>query len=155
MIFHDPSDADSAFKVIVRGQAPSGNYGAWWTNSAFTSYLQYIETVYQATVPKIMLWRVPVGNTLYLSNNNTSYYYQDNRPQYFLETGNIQNISNYAAQGVIGVLFGNGQAASTDYMDYANDGITNPPSINGNRLVASYSDDDGGFLRNLRSSRSK
>jgi hypothetical protein len=67
MIFHDPSDADSAYKVIMRGQAPSGNYGAWWTNSAFTSYLQYIGTVYQGTGLQSMLWQVPIGNTLYRS----------------------------------------------------------------------------------------
>jgi hypothetical protein len=54
---------------------------------------------------------------------------------------------NYVSDGVVGLLFGNGQFTTTDYMDYANDGITSPPAINGNTLVASYADDDGGFLR--------
>ena len=94
-----------------------------------------------------MLWQFPVGNTLYLPNNNTSYHYQDNRTQYFLALGNTQNISKYVAQGVVGLLIGNGQDTDTDYMDYANDGITNPPAIDGNTLVAPHADDDGGFLR--------
>jgi hypothetical protein len=155
MIFHDPSDADAAYKVIVRGQSSST---AWWTDSAFTNYLQYIGAVYQGTGLQSMLWQVPTGNTLYQSTNNTKYHYQDNRPQYFLTPGNSQHIADYLGQGVIGLLFGFG-GGTTDYMDYANDGITNPPPICGNpfcnpldrttfnTLVATVADDDGGFLR--------
>jgi hypothetical protein len=144
MIFHDPSDADAAYKTIVRGE-PAAT--AWWTTAAFASYLQYIGAVYQATGLNSMLWQVPVGNTLYLSCNNTPYHYQDNRAQYFLASGNIANVVAYGAQGVIGLLFGNGQNTTTDYLDNAGDGITNPPAIGSNTLVASYPDDDGGFLR--------
>jgi hypothetical protein len=144
MIFHDPSDADSAYKVLVRKQSSSA---AWWTNTAFSNYLSYVGAVYSGTVLQSMLWQVPSGNTLYLSVNNTTNHYQDNRPQYFLQAGNsYQNISNFVGQRVIGLLFGFG-GGTTDYMDYANDGTTNPPAIDGNTLVASYADDDGGFLR--------
>jgi hypothetical protein len=31
--------------------------------------------------------------------------------------------------------------------DAQGDGIINPPAINGNNTVATYSDDDGGYLR--------
>ncbi len=144
MIFHDPSDADSAYKMYVRGQSANT---AWWTTNSFTSYLQYIATIYQYTGLKSMLWQVPVGNTLYRSSNNATYHYQDNRAQYFLGYGNVGNIWNYAAQGVIGLLFGGGQWNDADYMDYARDGVTNPSPIGGNTWVATYPDDDGGFLR--------
>jgi hypothetical protein len=155
MIFHDPSDADSAYKVIVRGEASNK---AWWTDGAFTNYLQYISAVYQRTGLQSMLWQVPVGNTLYQSLNNSRHHYQDNRPQYFLGPGNRQNIVNYLEQGVIGLLIGRGHDATTYYMDMAGDGITNPSSICGNPFcssgsttfntkVATAADDDGGFLR--------
>jgi hypothetical protein len=144
MIFHDPSDADSAYKMYVRGQSAAT---AWWSTNAFTSYLQYIATIYQNTGLKSMLWQVPVGNTLYRSSNNATYHYQDNRAQYFLGYGNVGNIWSYAAQGVIGLLFGTGQWNDADYMDYARDGVTNPSPIGGNTWVATYPDDDGGFLR--------
>jgi hypothetical protein len=155
MIFHDPSDADSAYKVIVRGQSSST---AWWTAGAFANYLQYLGAVYQGTGLESMLWQVPEGNTLYDTVNNTEYHYQDNHAQYFLAQGNRNNIVDYLGQGVIGLLFGFG-GGTTDYMDLANDGITNPPPICGNPFcnpfdpttfntaVATVADDDGGFLR--------
>lgn len=152
MIFHDPSDADSAYKVAVRG-TPSGK--AWWSDAAFTDYLNYIAAVYVDTGLRSMLWQVPSGNTLYSSENNTTDHYQDNHAQYFLQSGNgYQSIRNFVAQGVIGLVFGFG-GGTTDYMDYANDGITNPSPIIGNpftttpnnSLMATVADDDGGFLR--------
>jgi hypothetical protein len=81
------------------------------------------------------------------SNDNTKYHYQDNRVEYFLASGNQQNIVDYASAGVIGLLFGSGQEADTNYMDYARDGITNPSAVGNNTLLSSYADDDGGFLR--------
>jgi len=44
-------------------------------------------------------------------------------------------------------MFGEGLASQTHYYDYANDGISNPPPINGNTAVAIYPDDDGGYVR--------
>jgi hypothetical protein len=156
MIFHDPSDADSAYKVLVRKQS---SRTAWWTNTAFSNYLSYVGAVYSGTGLQSMLWQVPSGNTLYQRVNNKTNHYQDNRPQYFLQAGNrYQNISNFVGQGVIGLLFGFGHG-TTDYMDDANDGITNPPAICGNPFcsstdtttwnttTATVADDDGGFLR--------
>ncbi len=151
MIFHDPSDADSAYKVLVRG-TPSAT--AWWSApGSFTNYLNFIGAIYSATNLKSMLWQVPSGNTLYRSENNTNFHYQDNRPQYFLQAGNGQHILDYIAQGVIGLMFGFG-GGTTDYMDAAGDGVTNPTAIDGNPFsppqnttTATVSDDDGGFIR--------
>jgi hypothetical protein len=100
-----------------------------------------------------MLWQIPIGNTLYRSCNNTNYHYQDNHAEYFLKSGNRQHIVDYVSAGVVGILFGEGldvtvsSTPNTSYWDAAGDGITNPPSINGNTLDSTSSDDDGGFLR--------
>jgi hypothetical protein len=48
---------------------------------------------------------------------------------------------------MVGILWGSGELSQTNYYDASNDGITNPPSINGNTAVSSYPDDDGGYLR--------
>jgi hypothetical protein len=144
MIFFHTSDRDSDYKATVLGQ-PSGQ--AWWTDTTFANFRQYIAAIYQATGVKSMLWQTPIGNTLYRTVNNTNYHYQDNRAQYFLQSGNRQNITNYVSAGVIGILFGEGQVGNTSYYDAAGDGVTNPRPINGNTLKSTYSDDDGGFLR--------
>src|SRR5581483_3873669 len=62
-----------------------------------------------------------------------------------------------AQAGIIGVLFGAGNAGSTVHVDGMNDGITNPPSFctgdglsSGqicNNHTSTVSDDDGGYIR--------
>lgn len=154
MVFHDTVDRDAGFAVAVCNTASDT---VWWNDAAFTSFESYVASVYQGTGLYSMLWQTPEGNTLYRSDNNTNYHYQDNHVEYFLG-GNIQHIKDYLGHaGVIGILFGPGQQApysqcdssktDTSHMDYAGDGITNPVAINGNTLVASYADDDGGFVR--------
>lgn len=144
LIFFNTSDRDSDYKVKVWGQP---NAYAWWSASAFTNFQQYIAAIYQATGRKSLLWQTPIGNTVSRTENDTTGHYQDNRAQYFLNPGNRQNITNYVNAGVIGILFGEGAAGNTTYWDAANDGVTNPPPIDGNTLVSTYADDDGGFLR--------
>jgi hypothetical protein len=148
LIFFNTSSRDAGYLVTALGW-PSGY--AWWTNTAFSNFQQYIASIYQATGLKSMLWQTPVGNTLYDTCNNTKYHYQDNRAQYFLQSGNRQNIINFVNAGVIGILFGGGNDGGRDdqthYWDRAGDGITNPPAIDGNTMVSNYADDDGGFLR--------
>jgi hypothetical protein len=144
LIFYNTSDADAGYNVNVRGY-PSAY--AWWTNAAFSNFQQYIAAIYQGTGLQGMLWQTPIGNTIYDTDNNTPYHYQDNRPQYFLQSGNAQNIKNYVNAGVIGILFGPGQSTDTAFWDAAGDGITNPAPIDGNTQVSNYADDDGGFLR--------
>jgi hypothetical protein len=150
MLFYETDDSDAAYRVIMRGQSPSS---AWWSDYSYTSYLTFINTIYNATGLNSMLWQMPIGNTLYDTCNNTNYHFQDNKLEYFLQSGNRQHIVNFVNAGVIGSLFSAGQNADTNYMDYAGDGITNPAPIHGNpfgtlnSLTSYYSDDDGGFLR--------
>lgn len=142
LLFFDPSDRTAAYYEILRG-----NKNHWWDDAAFIRQRQYIATITGATGKKAMLWQMPIGNTLYRSMNNTAYHYQDNKAQYFLQSGNSVHIKEYVDAGVIGILFGPGIKGDTTNYDLAKDGVTNPVPINGNNLEAKYADDDGGFLR--------
>lgn len=149
MLFYDPSDADAGYKVNVRNNSAAS---AWWTDASYASFQSFVGTIYKGTGLRGMSWQVPVGNTIYKSLNNSTNHYQDNHAQYFLQPENRQHIANFADAGLIGLLFGNGQWNSTDYLDYAGDGVTNPNSINGNSQASNHSDDDGGYLRQSTSS---
>jgi hypothetical protein len=143
VLFHDPSDRDAGFKQAIYGDGGA----SWWDASDFTRYRQYLARMHLVTGLRGVLWQVPCGNTLYLSCNNSWGHYQDNRAQYFLQSGNRANIEAYAAAGVIAVLFGSTDAGTTSYLDAQGDGITNPSSVGGTSIAATTSDDDGGFLR--------
>lgn len=161
LIFYDVSDRDSAYATA---NAPTNN---WWNATAFENFRQYLNEVNLVTGLNGMLWQVPVGNTLYKSNNNSGGHYQDDRAEFFLTAGvgvaqsplySAANIHNFVNAGIIGLLFGGGQDGqthnSTEYYDQQADGITNPAAISGNPVngsqntaTATVSDDDGGFLR--------
>jgi hypothetical protein len=149
LLFFDPSDRDAAWYQYVQGDG--GHH--WWdtTNQRFPNfarYEQYIKAVTSDTNRRAILWQVPIGNTIYRTENNTDGHYQDNRVQYWLggypNDGRLQALAN---AGVIGILFGRGTGGQTTYFDDKRDGITNPAPINGNDAVAQYPDDDGGYLR--------
>jgi hypothetical protein len=100
----------------------------------------------------IVVWQIPLGNQYFQTQNNTNGHYQDNRAEYFF--GHVQELIN---SGVIGLLFGRGNAGSTTNTDDRNDGITNPSSFcttdgtsSGqvcNNHASTVADDDGGYLR--------
>ncbi len=140
LIFFDPSDRDAAYYQLWDGGAH------WWNDADFVTYRTFVGRLVEKTGRRAMLWQVPVGNTLYRSENNDQGHYQDNRVQYWL--GNRQHLVEYADAGVMAVLYGAGLPyVTTMYTDEMADGITNPAPINGNNLVAQYADDDGGYLR--------
>jgi hypothetical protein len=150
LLFHDPSDADSAYKVLVRGNSIAS---AWWTIPSFASYQAYLLEACLKTQLRGFVWQIPVGNTKYLSCNNTAYHYQDNRPEYFLNSGSNANLLFYAVAGVVGLLFGDGQATSTDVYNNSGQAPYNPAPISDNNtgsttsLTATLADDDGGGLQ--------
>ena len=141
LIFLDPSDRDADYYRLVNGDG--GDH--WWADADFVTYRTFIARLVEKTGKRVMLWQVPMGNTLYRSENNTSGHYQDNRVQYWL--GDRQHLADYANAGVIAMMFGSGASGNSTYTDEAGDGITNPAPINGNDLQAQYADDDGGYTR--------
>ncbi len=146
LIFNDISDGDAGWY----GQWDKG--GHWWdeNNLKFPNYAQYatyLNVLHRYTQKPLVLWQLPIGNTLMLAANNTRNHYQDNRVQYFLGANYRQNLAAYVNAGVVALLFGSGQGDTTDFLDGAKDGVTNPAAINNNDQMAAVADDDGGYLR--------
>lgn len=146
LIFNDISDGDAGWY----GQWDKGAH--WWdeNNLKFPNYAQYatyLSVLHRYTQKPLVLWQLPIGNTLMRSTNNTRNHYQDNRVQYFLGANYRQNLAAYVNAGVVALLFGSGQGDTTDFLDGAKDGVTNPVAINNNDQMAVVMDDDGGYLR--------
>jgi len=149
LFFTDISDRDAAYYQYVQGD----NGAHWWdtTNQKYPNFNRlntWAAAFTSAAQKRLVIWQVPIGNTVMAAMNNTNYHYQDNREQYWLQNyPNNQAISQLAQAGVIGLLFGAGNGGTTQNYDAAGDGVTNPGPINGNTRTSSYSDDDGGLLR--------
>jgi hypothetical protein len=93
------------------------------------------------------MWQIPQGNTKMRAMNNTWNHYQDNRTEWFFDEPARSRLNEYISIGVIAFLFGRGADGATCACDANNDGITNPPPINGNDRMSLNADDDGGFFR--------
>jgi len=145
VIFTDPSDRDSAWKVAHNYQAQ----GAWWSEKDFTSFRDWSGQLHQLTGLPLIAWQIPMGNTYLASCNNTEGHFMDNRPEYFLENyPENKALAEWKERGYIGLLFGGGAGGCTSVADVLKDGITNPEPIKGNKgEKATFSDDDGGYLR--------
>lgn len=145
--FFSPLDRDAAYYQV--------NYGSnrrWDDTDAreprFSTIAAWLNRIDTTMNKRALLWQVPNGNRVYLSENNTDGHYQDNRAEYFLNpTNGRAHMQLWANYGVIGVMFGAGGSGQSHYFDSRGDGVTNPPAINGNTQVAQYADDDGGYIR--------
>jgi hypothetical protein len=146
IIFSEFADRDAGYDLVVRNKA-----NALWSIKAdadnnnlsdFDRFQRFLKKLNSLTGQKIILWQIPVGNSLTNTCNNTTGHYKDNRAEYFLqpviENGNRDNLINYSRAGVIAFLFGSGDENGTSYMDKKRDGITGANET---------TDDDGGYLR--------
>ncbi|MCY3021721.1 MAG: hypothetical protein NTW87_22140 [Planctomycetota bacterium] len=145
MLFTDPSDRDSAWKLAHNYHAE----GAWWSDKDFASFRDWSGELYKLTGLPLIAWQIPIGNTYMASCNNTEGHFMDNRPEYFLEKyPENAHIAEWAAHGYVGLLFGGGAGGCTSRDDAKKDGITNPEPVKDNKgEKALYADDDGGYLR--------
>jgi hypothetical protein len=138
----------------------NGSPERWWKPADFDTFRRFLSRLSSELGQEVILWQIPMGNTLYQSSNNTVGHYQDNRPEYFLqsvlESGDTAHLRQYCDAGVVAFLFGAGQDDQTKYFDARNDGVTNPTPIDNrarnhtdhlNDRPALNADDDGGFLR--------
>jgi hypothetical protein len=139
LLFHDPADRDAGYNQLINGDGGA----SWWVNADFDRYRTYLGQMWTVTGRRGILWQIPLGNTVMKTCDNTWGHYQDNRVEYWLQSGNRPNILAFANAGVIALLFGNPQSGTTSYTDAMGDGVTN----NGTGTTATLSDDDGGFLR--------
>jgi hypothetical protein len=148
LLFYQVSSRDAAYFQYVVGDGGAH----WWdmTNTNvpdFSRFAQWTSAITTDTGKRGVLWHVPLGNNIYDTENNTSGHYQDNKIVYWLGPNRVANLTQFANAGIVGIMFGAGDQNSTHNTDFQNDGITNPPAIDGNISVSSYSDDDGGYLR--------
>ncbi len=143
--------------VCETGSADLGQGGQPPPYSASTGMAGGIDHVIQWTSSlstlsglRFVMWQIPIGNTYYLSCNNTPGHYCHNSAQLLFEGYPSTNarISTFASGGGIGLIFSAGQDASTRMWDSMEDGVTNPAQIVGNLgNVSQYADDDGGYIR--------
>lgn len=149
LFFTDIADRDAAYYQFVEGDGGAH----WWdaTNQKYPNFNRFnawATAFTSAAKKRLVIWQIPIGNTVMDTCNNTNFHYQDNREQYWLSNyPNSQALSELAQAGVIGLLFGAGNSGTTQNYDAAGDGITNPKALNGNSSVSAYPDDDGGLLR--------
>lgn len=121
---------------------------AVWRPVDFDRFTRYLGDVVRASRLRVILWQIPLGNSRMRSMNNTDGHYQDNRVESLLGAGKSakRRLLGFANNGVIGILFGRAHTTDTCACDAKRDGITNPPPINRNSVVATSADDDGGYF---------
>jgi hypothetical protein len=142
LVFAEFANRDAAYRQIVFGQT-----GVWWDSADYARFLRFIRVFNKSTSRRIVLWRIPLGNTLMRSVNNTPGHYQDNRVQRLLGAGGVRQLRLYRSAGVAALVFGGGAPGTTCACDFRRDGVTNPRPINGNTRRSHSRDDDGGYFR--------
>ena len=136
-------DRDAGFREA------KGEKNVRWTVDDFVAYREWAAELHGACGLPLVLWRIPLGNTVMAACNETPWHYGDVKAQYFLEDyPKNGRIAEWARAGYVGLLFGGGTIECTVHKDSAKDGVTNPPPVAGNRGEQStFDDDDGGYLR--------
>ena len=143
VIFAEFTSRDAGYGEVVLH-----DHGAsWWHPADYERERRYLADVVRLTGKRVVLWQIPIGNTLMRAMNNTRFHYQDNHVQWLLDYPSERHLRAYARAGVIALLFGPALPGETCACDADHDGIVNPAPIDGNTLRSYNSDDDGGFLR--------
>ena len=139
--FAEFDDRDSAFNEIVNGDKGA----SWFRPADFARHARFLRGYSRAARQRIVVWQIPLGNTLMRAMNNSNGHYQDNRVQW-LFGGSTKHLKTYLSAGVIAFLFGGGADGTTCACDAQHDGKTNPAPINGNKRRSLSADDDGGYF---------
>jgi len=147
ILFSEFSDRDWGYsQFVTKSTTPIWSTTASAANgnlSDFDRFQRFLKELNTDTGQKIILWQIPIGNTLTQTCNNTDGHYKDNKAEYFLQpvidNGDVTKIKQYEQAGVIAFLFGQGFANCTSYADSKGDGKTGG--------VNETADDDGGYLR--------
>lgn len=140
--FTDISDRDAGFYQYV-----DHNPQIWFASADFARMVLYDRTFVRLAKTRLVIWQIPLGNTVMRAENNTWDHYQDNRVQWFLGTAGRKHIKVLTAAGVIALLFGRGADGNTCACDAAGDGLTNPAPVDGNDRASLSADDDGGYFK--------
>lgn len=141
--FAEFDDRDSGFNEHVLNDGGA----SWWDTGDFKRNVRFLSTFVRRARERVVMWQIPLGNTIMRAMDNTDGHYQDNRPQWFLGTNGREHLRRYMNAGVVAFLFGGGAENTTCACDEMGDGITNPAPNNGNDRSSYNADDDGGYFR--------
>jgi hypothetical protein len=141
--FIDASDRDAGFKQYQYGDGGA----SYWDAEDYRRSVRWIGKFVQLSRTRVVQWQIPLGNTKMRAMNNTWNHYQDNHVEWLLDDPSRTHLQDYVNAGVVAFLFGRGANGATCACDANNDGVTNPPAINGNGLASLNADDDGGFFK--------
>jgi hypothetical protein len=143
VLFSELAARDAGYAQVRDGKGTA----EWWKAIDFERDMRFLTDLHATVRLPIVLWQIPVGNTLMRAVNNTRHHYQDNKVQFLLGGGSRVHLRSYLRAGVVAFLFGSGQPDDTCACDAAHDGVTNPAPIDGNTRLSLSADDDGGYLR--------
>jgi hypothetical protein len=141
--FTDWSDRDAAFKRAIYGAGPE----AWWTSADRARAVRFTRAYSRESGQRVVVWQLPLGNTLMRAMDNTWGHYQDNHVQWLFGRDGRKHLRALRDAGAIGFLFGGGADGTTCACDGRGDGTTNPAPIDGNARKSYSADDDGGYFR--------
>ena len=143
LTFTDWSDRDAAFKRAIYGAGPE----AWWTSTDRARALRFVRAYTAKARQRLVVWQLPLGNTIMRAMSNTWGHYQDNHVQWLLGRDGRKHLRALRDAGAIGFLFGGGADGTTCACDATGDGVTDPAPINGNARRSYNANDDGGYWR--------
>jgi len=116
--FTELTDRDAGYAQTVNGQGP----GAWWKNVDFNHDLRFLGDYHRRVGLPIVMWQIPLGNTVSPVVNNTPYHYKDNKVQWLLGKGSRAHLEAFVRAGGVALLFGGGQSQDTDAGNASGDG---------------------------------
>ena len=115
--FTELTDRDAGYAQKVNGES-----GAWWKAVDFRHDLRFLRDYHQRVPQPIVMWQIPLGNTVSPIVNDTPYHYRDNKVQWFLAAGERGHLRAYVHAGLVALLFGGGQSQDTDTGAASGDG---------------------------------
>ena len=95
---------------------------SWWKPVDFSRDLRFLADYHRAVAAPIVMWQIPLGNTVSPIVNDTPYHYRDNKVQWLLGAGSGAHRRAFARAGGVALLFGGGQATDTDAGEASGDG---------------------------------
>jgi Bacterial Ig-like domain/Immunoglobulin domain len=147
ILFSEISDRDKGFMIAHKYHYISGD--PYLKEKDWNAFRENIGAMHTLTGLPVIMWQLPMGNTVMAACNDTEGHYMDQCVEYWLDgyPGN-QHIAEWAESGIIGLIYGPGAKGCTQASDDLEDGVTNPAPVTGNQGRQSiYADDDGGYLR--------
>ena len=115
--FTELSDRDAGYAQTVDHES-----GAWWHSVDFSRDLRFLADYHRAVPKPIVMWQIPLGNTVSPLLNNTPFHYRDNRVQWFLGASGRAHLRAFVRAGLVALLFGGGQSQDTDAGEASGDG---------------------------------